>query len=373
MVNPKRSTLLLVVVLSLLLSACGGSAETTSEANLQETLQAIYAANTLEAIQAQQTAQTAEQPTVEPPAEVLPAEEAPAEEAAAPEPATTEITPPNEMPKELDRTLEDSVAGYSAEDKKATQGDNILDNLYERPFSSEEMVYRPDLDITTVDFAPSEDGFYYFTIRFYGMNPQGGGLKGMYGIEFDRTLTGRGDMLITVKDPQKEWSMDGVTIYLDDNRDVGGLKPIEAESGFNGSGYDTTVEMDADLNAFARIDPKDGNAVQIAASFPLVGDVDQFLWGAWADDGLVDPTRFDYNDSMGPTEAGSPIRGNYYPVKGLYNLDNTCRLPFGLEQTGLVPGMCKIGVQKEECKCLQWYTVNFGAASYKICIRKQCN
>ncbi|MDK2981739.1 MAG: hypothetical protein PWQ55_2086 [Chloroflexota bacterium] len=368
--NPKRTRLLtgLILALTFILSACGGSSDTTTEENLQETLQAIYQASTLEAIQAQQDAMESEQPTVEPPAEAQTAEE----DAAMPEAATEEIATPGDPPKELDRTLEDSIAGYTAEDKKATQGDNILDNLYERPFTSQEMVYQADLDITTVDFGPSDDGFYYFTIRLYGMNSEGGGLKGLYGIEFDRTLTGRGDLLVTVKDPQKEWSMEGVTIYLDDNRDVGGLKPIEAESGFNGSGYDSTLEMDAEKNAFARIDPKDGNAVQFAISFPVVGAVDQFLWGAWADNGLMDPTRFDYNDSMGPTEAGSPIRGNYYPVKGLYNLDNTCRLPFGLEQTGLIAGMCKIGVQKEECKCLEYYTVVFGSTSYRVCIKKEC-
>jgi hypothetical protein len=368
MTYPKRPHLLAVIVLALVLSACGGSAETTDEANLQETLQAIYAAETLEAIQAQQTVQAADQAVAE-----QPTAELPAEEPAMEEPTLDDAVLPGEPPEELDRTLEDSVAGYTGEDKKATQGDNILDNLYERPFTSREMDYQPDLDITTVDFGPGDDGFYYFTIRLYGMNTDGGGLKGMYAIEFDRTLTGRGDLLVTVKDPQKEWTTDGVTIYLDDNRDVGGLTPIVADAGFNGSGYDTTVEMDADSNTFARIDPKDGNAVQFAVSFPLVGAVDQFLWGAWADNGLMDPTRFDYNDSMGPTEAGSPILGNYYPVKGLYNLDNTCRLPFGLEQTGLVAGMCKIGVQNEECKCLEWYTVYYGSTSVRVCIRKKCS
>jgi hypothetical protein len=370
MVTRKQLRILmgLFLVFSFALSSCGNSTDTTSEANLQETLQAIYAMDTLQAIEAQQTGQAVQQPTEE-----QPTVEPPTEEPVVQEPAPSDFPMPGEPPEELDRTLEDSVAGYTGEDKKATQGDNILDNLYERPFTSREMIYQPDLDITTVDFGPSGDGFYYFTIRLYGMNTEGGGLKGLYGIEFDRTLTGRGDLLVTVKDPQKEWSMDGVTIYLDDNRDVGGLKPIEAESGFHGSGYDTMLEMDADKNAYARIDPKDGNAVQFAISFPLVGGVDKFLWGAWADNGLMDPTRFDYNDSMGPTEAGSPILGNYYPVKGLYSLDNTCRLPFGLEQTGLVAGMCKIGVQKEECKCLEWYTVYYGSTSMKVCIRKKCS
>jgi len=118
-----------------------------------------------------------------------------------------------------------------------------------------------------------------------------------------------------------------------------------------------------------RIDPKDGNAVQIAVSYGLVETPEEFLWGAWADDGLVDPAQFDYNDRMGPSAAGSPILGADYPIKDLYNLDNTCRLPYGFEQTGLVVGMCKIGVPIVESKCrptcLQW--VYFGAT--KACLQ----
>ena len=51
---------------------------------------------------------------------------------------------------------------------------------------------------------------------------------------------------------------------------------------------------------------------------------------------------FDYNDTMGPSEAGSPIKGDgNYPLKALYNLDNTCRFPYGFKQMGAsVRGMC---------------------------------
>jgi hypothetical protein len=50
---------------------------------------------------------------------------------------------------------------------------------------------------------------------------------------------------------------------------------------------------------------------------------------------------FDYNDTMGPTLAGSPIKDDHYPLKELYSLDNTCRLPYGFEQIGaFIRGMC---------------------------------
>ncbi len=48
---------------------------------------------------------------------------------------------PGEPPEPL-RTLEDSVSGYFAYEKKATQGDDFDIGLFERPFSSENMIYR---------------------------------------------------------------------------------------------------------------------------------------------------------------------------------------------------------------------------------------
>jgi hypothetical protein len=54
----------------------------------------------------------------------------------------------------------------------------------------------------------------------------------MYGIEFDRSLTGRGDMLVMTHVPSEGWSMDDVSVYIDQNGDVGGIRPIIAEEEF---------------------------------------------------------------------------------------------------------------------------------------------
>ena len=253
-----------------------------------------------------------------------------------------ETLPPEVVP-EPERTLEDVGSSHFASEHKVTSGDNVLNGLYERPFTAEEMIYQPDLDIVTVDQA-QDDLFYYFTIRLYGMNMVGGGLKGAYSIEFDRRLKGRGDLLVQVIEPAYEWSKEGVTIYGDKNRDVGGIKPMAADTGFTGSGYDMTVELTDEKSAFVRVDPDDGNAVQFAISKALLENPEGFAWGAWADNGLKDVTKFDYNDTMGPTEAGSPIKDKYYPVKGLFNLDNTCRLLVGESEETSIPGLCKVGV-----------------------------
>ncbi len=239
------------------------------------------------------------------------------------------------------RTLEDSDSSIRSWEKRAVAGDNFQKNLYERPFTAEEMVYHPDLDIITVDFADGGD-FFYFTIRLFGMNPEEWGLNGTYGVEFDRTLTGRGDLIVLVGNPAEEWSVENVVVFADGNEDVGGPQPMIADAGGAGNGYDIRLDMGADFVAYARIDPEDPEAVQIAVSRAMLGDPEEFLWGAWADNGLKQASLLDYNDAMSFDEAGSPINTDAeYPLKGLYNLDNTCRLPYGFEQGGKdVPGAC---------------------------------
>jgi hypothetical protein len=237
-------------------------------------------------------------------------------------------------PPEPDRTLKDADSSIRAYEHRTISGDRFLDSLYERPFTSQEMIYQPDIDIYTVDFAHDED-FFYFTITLYELNPDDWGLTGMYGVEFDRTKTGRGDLIVWVENPQEDWSVENVSVYTDINADVGGPQPIIADAGFEGDGYDTLVEPEGDKVAFARLDPDDPISVQIAVSRNLLEDPAEFLWGAWADNGLKNVAAL--------SEAGSPINTDAnYPLNALYNLDNTCRLPYGFEQIGVlyIPGMC---------------------------------
>ena len=167
-------------------------------------------------------------------------------------------------------------------------------------------------------------------------------LSGSYGIEFDRTLTGRGDLIVLVKDPLPEWAPKNVRAFIDVNKDVGGPTPIFSDSGFRGDGYDERAEINADNLAFARLSPDKENAVQIAVSHALLDYPDKFLWGAWVDKGLMKLAKFDYNDAMSADEAGSPFIDNEnYPIKALFNFDSTCRLPYGFDQLGAsYPGMC---------------------------------
>jgi len=343
----KISVLLLIGVAIFVMVSCGADDE--GEAEIEATIQAIYLQDTQQA------------------------ELAAAEEPAPPPEEAVEMEDliPGEPP-EPERTLADSDSSIKAAEKRTLSGDKFLDNLYERPFTSQEMVYQPDLDIYTVDFS-YDANFYYFTITLYGMNPEEWGLNGVYGIEFDRTKTGRGDMIVQVEDAQDEWSMENVLVFTDENGDVGGPQPIVADEGFEGSGYDVQVALGGARVAYARIKPDEAEAVQFAVSRYLLEDPEEFLWGAWADNGLKDVTMLDYNDAMGPTEAGSPlIADEDYPLNALYSVDNTCRLPYGFEQPeGGIPGIC-ISIPpktvKITCKCIHW--VYFGKV--RVCAQEVC-
>ncbi len=320
----KASTLVIIALLIVQATACTPENKSEAEIAAEITLQAIYAQQTQDA--------------------VIPVTGSEAEEAA--EAAAIEILlrPGNNPPNPV-RTLADSDSSLRASEHRVLSGDKFLENLYERPFTSQEMIYQPDIDIYSVDFA-NDDDFFYFTINLNGMNPEAWGLQGLYGVEFDTDGDGRGEMIVMAEEIPMEWDFTTVTVLIDQNGDVGGPQPIVADAGFNGSGYDELKQIAGNEVAFARIDPDSETSVQIAVSSPMLGSPPGFTWSAFADNGLRDFSKFDYNDTMGPSAAGSPFIDNKdYPIDGLYSIDNTCRLAYGdVGPEYAIPGLCIIGV-----------------------------
>jgi hypothetical protein len=65
------------------------------------------------------------------------------------------------------------------------------------------------------------------------------------------------------------------------------------------------------------------------------------MWGVWADAGLKDPSKFNYNDRFTLKQAGSPIKNSLdYPINAIYQVDNTCWAPFGFQPNGFEPHLC---------------------------------
>ena len=263
-----------------------------------------------------------------------------AEQPALPEePPAPQYLPAGE-PFGTENILADVDGSLLAGEKGVSSGDYLLEGLYERPFTSVEMAYLPDVDIQTLAFEADSD-FFYFTISLKGFDPLENRLTGSYGIELDRRLKGRGDFLVFGRDFGAEWSTQNVAAYIDQNRDVGGLNPWIANEGHTGDGYEPALDFLRDKVAYARLAPGGSPAVQFAVSRALLDGADEFLYGAVADRGWQNPAKFEYNDFIGLTAAGSPIlRAVNYPVKDLFGLDNTCRRVFGFAPLGDIRGMC---------------------------------
>ena len=259
-------------------------------------------------------------------------------------PVTHSVTPPE--PPKLTTWITDKSDLALAGQHRANGGENFDQNQFERPFTSGVMDYLADLDITSAEFARSGD-WAFVNLIMAGTNPAGG-MKGVYGIEVDSNMNGRGDFIIFVVNPTgTTWSSVGVKTYEDTNQDVGGRVVVTSDN-YPGNGFETllfdegyTGDPDA---AWARINPSNPSAVQLVFKYRLIRNNDKYMWGAFAGlPEMLSPAWFDYDDHFTHAIAGSPLSEltNYYPLKAFFGWDNTCKWVVGmLNPKGTEPGLC---------------------------------
>ena len=268
------------------------------------------------------------------------------ESTSTPPPINHITTPPDVVPKGSPNYDVDSSG--TASENRAPYGDSYNINLFERPFSQSSMTYIPALDIET--FSLSQDT----TWNYVSLQVNGGDMNDPigfnYGVEIDTNHDGIGDYLIWANQPYKTvWTTDTLRVYSDPNNDVGGASPEKSDANattsapYPGDGYETIVfdkghGSDPDL-AWVRADPSDATIVQFAFKRSLSGNA--FMWGVWADGGLKDPSKFNYNDRFTLQQAGSPIKSSSdYPIKAISQVDNSCWAPYGFTPTGFEPHLC---------------------------------
>ncbi|MFH2104064.1 MAG: hypothetical protein ABIJ39_12000 [Chloroflexota bacterium] len=269
--------------------------------------------------------------------------------AETPVPTIVHLVMPAEVPDGYESSIRDMSSEAMANEGRAMGGENYAVNLFERPFNAETMdVYYPDLDIQTAQLKRDSE-WVYVTIELAG--PRDGlGLAGNYGVEVDLNVDGRGDVLIFVSAPGEDWSTDRVQVWVDENDDVGDDQSVYSDPPQAGNGYeelvfDQGIGADPDA-AWGRVSPSDPSKVQIAFKRSLIDNDEYFTWGAWTDQGVFNPSWFDYNDHFSHEEAGSPIveLTAYYPLGAMAELDNTCRWGVGFTPTGTEPGVCPVPV-----------------------------
>ncbi len=255
---------------------------------------------------------------------------------------------PISLPVERSNHAGDYDSSTTAFKQEAAGGDRFTFGQYERPFNADTMdTYFPHLDILEI-FTYQDATWIYTTIMMRGRDSNDL-LTGNYALELDMDVDGKGDWLVLVSKPASiEWSTDGVQVWQDANYDVGGVAPAytDDDPGF-GDGFEHMVlgtgqDTDPDL-AWARISPDEPNTVQLAVKRSLFGNDETYLAGVWAGNDSLDPSQFDFNDHMTHTEAGAAIRGLevFYPIKGLAEIDASCRVAIGFAPNGKEPGLCK--------------------------------
>ena len=219
--KPTRKNLIVgFTALIFIAMACTFSLGNDTGSSAEETLQAIYIAQTVEALEQVQSQldSEAQQPT-----------------------ATIEVHHtliPGE-PGWVSQWWLDTSSKNTASQKRAYGGDVLSQNLLERPFTSEDMVFRPDVDLGRVEISQGNT-FYYFMLHLEGLNPDTDMLSAYYGVEVDLDKDARGDFLIwALGDGSKEWSIADVYVYEDGNTDVGGKRPLLADApDYDGDSYD---------------------------------------------------------------------------------------------------------------------------------------
>lgn len=282
-------------------------------------------------------------PTAEPTA--IPATEAPTETPTEAIPPTATAIVHTAIPEDV------IVAGnpfYDVESSGtglkhyAPFGDIYDLNRFERPFTQTDMTYQPHLDIKQFFLYQKGDWNYAF-IKTIGFIPKDE-TSGDYGVEVDINRDGFGDILVWSKPPYTTtWSTDRVKVFQDQNHTSGGINPALSEAPLGTDGYETLlfdsgVGIDPDL-AYVRISPSDANVIEFAFKISL--STSEFMWNPWADGGLRDMGKFNYNDQISAIDAGSPLKeSSQYPIKSLYSTDNSCRAYIGFTPNGSEPLLC---------------------------------
>jgi hypothetical protein len=262
-------------------------------------------------------------------------------------PTIVHLMEPADFPAAMLSNILDTNTAPVASQKRTTGGDSFNNNLFERPFSADMATYYPDLDVQSASLG-TDATWYYVAIVLAGQST-GGGLSKDYAVELDLDGDGRGDMLIVAQDPGAAWSVNGVQVYTDPDKNVGGKTPILSDpppqtgQGYYDLVFNAGVGSDPDA-AWARLDPSNSAVVQIAFKRALINSSGHFLWGAWAmDPSMFHPGWFDYDDHFTAAQAGSPLVNDpNYPLKALYEVDNTCRWAVGFTPTGNEPGICPV-------------------------------
>lgn len=278
------------------------------------------------------------------------ATEAPTESSApSTESAIQHTTIPVNLPSEQSGEATDFDASKVLTNGTLVGGDRYTYGRFERPFNANTMdVYLSQLDIVNTEVFQDETWIYASIVMKELTASSSANEK--YAVEIDSNLNGKGDWLIIgLKPVSTEWTVNGVQIFQDANKDVGLELPTLTDQGAIGTsdGFETQVFDQGQGNdpdsAWIRISPSNPNIVEFAIKQSAIESPQKYLIGMWAGTSLLDPANFDINDKFTHEEAGAADAGLqvYYPIKAVAEIDNSCRMAVGFQPNGEEAGLCE--------------------------------
>jgi hypothetical protein len=286
----------------------------------------------------------------------------------SPRPTPNHVTVPTE-PMGVTSYITDPST-YALQDEHTSCGDRFSVNIYERPYTSQDMDYLDFIDIHYAELY-RHSPWIYVTIYLLGEPPTD--TKATYSVEIDTDLDGRGEWLITAFAlPSTEWTTDGVYVLHDADGDVGATTPVLSDAPTTGlNGYEEMVFQNgygADPDsAWARRVPDEPQQIQLALKIDLLQDDGAFLWGVIAERNENLPAWYDFNDRFPIDVAGSPLVGDpNYPIQALAAVDSTCRYAVGFTPSGSEPMLC--GSADGPCQPKDGWRVCTDPTDPKTCI-----
>jgi hypothetical protein len=256
-------------------------------------------------------------------------------------------------------TAHDNENSLFYDTKKVKTGDEFYKNRFERPFTSVDMVYLPDLDIVNFSIT-SDEKFFYINISMVDLDSATQSLTGFYGVEIDRNADGRAEILLTTNPPYSaEFTADNVAAYLDVNSDVGG-NIINRPDNFASDGFEKTIfdlrqgiypKGNPDMVWVRQTNDRTLPAVEIAFAREMFKDgKEAFMWSVLSSHAAIEPASLYFQDYFTAEQAGAANTDDRnYPIKDLAAMDNTCRVPLGFQAVGTEPLGCFVkGGEVEE-------------------------
>ena len=255
---------------------------------------------------------------------------------------------PVDLPENRSSHAGDYDSSVTAKEKKSNGGDRFTFERFERPFNANTMdIYFPELDIIDT-FVYQDDTWIYGTIQVVDRSAANSSPY-KFAMQLDMNVDGKGDWLIVASNPPStDWTVEGVQVFHDANSDVGDLTAMTTDANSKSDGFETNVfdqgkGDDADA-AWARVSPVDENTIQLAVKRSVVGGSNLYMINMWVGHSLLDATLFDFSDHFTHEQAGAaePELPNFYPIKAVYELDNSCRMAVGFQPSGSEPGLCPV-------------------------------